>query len=133
MAPQILIVDDSPLVSAVVARLVEREGYRTTVAHGGQAALDLVHACSPDLILLDVTMPPPDGFAVCRMLKQNANTAHIPILLLTGLDDISASAHGQEVGANGVLTKPFDPPELMLAMRALLPQHQALLGRDAAE
>ncbi|KPV52125.1 hypothetical protein SE17_17310 [Kouleothrix aurantiaca] len=120
---QVLIVDDSPLVAAVVARLIEREGYVSQAVHSGQAALEYVHESQPDLILLDVTMPPPDGFTVCQMLKQNPATAHIPILLLTGLDDVSASEHGQQVGANGVVTKPFNTPDLLMAMRMLLQRH----------
>ena len=77
-------------------------------------------------------MPPPDGFTVCQMLKQNPRTVHIPIMLLTGLDDISASQHGQQVGADRVVTKPFNTSDLLMSMRMLL-QRQAVFPPNTAD
>lgn len=120
MAAHILIVDDSAVVCAMVTRLLSREGYTVQAVNSGQAALDLVPLDPPDLILLDVIMPAPDGLEVCRRLKDDARTAPIPIMLMTGLGDPDQSQGQAGAGADDVLVKPFTPQALVERVQALL-------------
>ena len=120
MAAHILIVDDSAVVSAMVTRMLSREGYTVQAVNSGQAALELVPSHPPDLILLDVVMPDPDGLEVCRRLKHDARTAPIPIILMTGLGDSEQGPDGNQAGADDVLAKPFTPQALVERVQALL-------------
>lgn len=89
-------------------RILKRDGYQPITATNGVEALELVAREAPDLILLDVTMPKLDGFAVCKQLKDNEQTALIPVTMLTGVDDREYRRRGLEVGADDFLTKPFE-------------------------
>ena len=108
MSAQILVVDDDPMIIDVLKRFLSREGYRVVTARNGVEALEKVAQQQPDLILLDVTMPEMDGFMVCKHLKDDENTALIPITMLTGLDDREHRTRGIAAGADDFLTKPFE-------------------------
>jgi len=101
-------------------RILRRDDYTPITACNGVEALDLVERESPDLILLDVTMPRLDGFAVCQRLKDNEATALIPVTMLTGLDDREHRQRGLEVGADDFLTKPFEHSLLRARIRSQL-------------
>jgi putative two-component system response regulator len=120
MPAQILVVDDDPAIVELLRRMLTREGYAVVSAADGQAALDQVAVQRPDLILLDVTMPRLDGFAVCRSLKDNEETALIPVTMLTGLDDLDHRRRGIEAGADDFLTKPIDHVTLRARIRTQL-------------
>jgi putative two-component system response regulator len=108
VSARILIVDDDPAIIDLLVRILSRDGYTTIIARNGLEALECVEREPPDLILLDVTMPLLDGFAVCQRLKDNEATALIPVTMLTGLDDRENRQRGLEVGTDDFLTKPFD-------------------------
>ncbi|RRR75313.1 MAG: response regulator [Candidatus Viridilinea halotolerans] len=108
MTAKILIVDDDPGIIDLLVRILTRDGYTPIIARNGVEALEQVEREPPDLILLDVTMPLLDGFAVCKRLKDNEATALIPVTMLTGLDDRDNRQRGLEVGTDDFLTKPFD-------------------------
>lgn len=110
-------VDDEPINRALLVRLLAKEGHEVVEAGSGEEALTLVRDCSPDVILLDVMMPPPDGFQVCQQLKSDPETAAIPVLLVTSLADREARLRGIRDGANDFLTKPIDPTETLLRVR----------------
>jgi putative two-component system response regulator len=112
---RILVADDNPTIRQVVVRFLEGEGYTVLVARNGREALQVVAREQPDLVLLDVTMPDMDGYAVCRQLKASEATALIPVTMLTVLDDAGHRRLGIEAGADDFLTKPFD--EHMLRAR----------------
>jgi putative two-component system response regulator len=114
------VVDDEPAIRDILVRILERENYTPITASNGLEALELVPRESPDLILLDVTMPMLDGFAVCKRLKDNEQTALIPVTMLTGLDDREHRRRGMEVGADDFLTKPIDPNLLRARLRSQL-------------
>jgi putative two-component system response regulator len=120
VSAKILVVDDDPAILDLLVRILKRDGYQPATATNGLEALDLVAREAPDLILLDVTMPVLDGFAVCQRLKDNEATALIPVTMLTGLDDREHRQRGLEVGADDFLTKPFDQSLLRARLRSQL-------------
>ena len=79
----ILIVDDAPENIQLLSNILTKEGFRLSVATGGQQALRIAAKILPDIILLDIVMPDIDGFEVCELLKRNAETAHIPVMFLS--------------------------------------------------
>ncbi|NTV62070.1 MAG: response regulator [Oscillochloris sp.] len=120
MSAKILVVDDDPAIRDILVRILQRENYTPIMASNGLEALELVPRESPDLILLDVTMPVLDGFAVCKRLKDNEETALIPVTMLTGLDDREHRRRGLEVGADDFLTKPIEQSLLRARLRSQL-------------
>jgi two-component system response regulator MprA len=123
---RVLVVDDDPPLSRMLARTLTAEGYAVTTAGDGGAALSLVASASPpDLIVLDVTMPGLDGLAVCRRLRAKGVT--VPILMLTARDSVADRVFGLESGADDYLVKPFAVEELIARLRAL-----ARRGQDAS-
>lgn len=120
MAAQILVVDDDPAIVDLLRRMLTREGYDVQTAADGLQALDRVAAHKPDLVLLDVTMPNLGGFDVCRRLKDDEQTALIPVTMLTGLDDQEHRRQGIEAGADDFLTKPIDQITLRARIRTQL-------------
>ncbi len=112
----ILVVDDTPANIHILINILSAD-YRTKIATNGEAALKLAEKQPlPDLILLDVLMPGMDGFEVCRQLKKNAATASIPVLFVTGTAEQEDVAKGLSLGAEGFLTKPLDPAQLIEAV-----------------
>jgi two-component system, OmpR family, KDP operon response regulator KdpE len=115
----VLIAEDSPDVAEVVAfsaRLTWPE-CDITISSSGVAALAAFAETIPDLVILDVTMPPPDGFEVCRLVRAESD---VPILMLTVRDAVLDKVRGFDLGVDDYLTKPFDHMELMARMRALV-------------
>jgi signal transduction histidine kinase/AraC-like DNA-binding protein/ActR/RegA family two-component response regulator len=115
----VLIVDDNEDVLAFVASCLENE-FDVELARNGQQCEDLAFKMIPDLIVMDVMMPFKDGFEVCKILKADERTSHIPIILLTAKADLESRLEGLEQGADDYLTKPFDKKELLLRIRNLL-------------
>ncbi|HEU5014501.1 MAG TPA: HD domain-containing phosphohydrolase [Roseiflexaceae bacterium] len=120
MPATILVVDDDPAVSDILSRFLVREGYNVTTARSGREALARVSERHPDLILLDVMMPEMDGFTACQHLKDNRQTALIPITMLTGSDDYENRRRGIEAGADDFLSKPFEQNILRARIRSQL-------------
>ena len=118
--PVILVVDDDPNARDVVARLLEREGYRTRTAGSGPECLQVVQTHKVDLVLLDVVMPGMDGFAVCDALRALDVAAKLPVILLTGQDDVDTRLEGIYHGVSEFLGKPINPRELYARVRAQL-------------
>ena len=114
---RILVVDDDPTVSDVVARYLRREGYEVTLVGDGLSALESAAADSPDLVVLDIMLPGLDGLAVCRTLRERSP---VPVILLTALGTETDRIIGLEVGADDYVTKPFSPRELVLRVASVL-------------
>ncbi len=120
MSARLLVVDDNALNVKLLAAKLTRDYYFVSTTDNGFQALKMAEADQPDLILLDVMMPELDGFEVCKMLKANPKTAHIPVVMVTALSDRSDRVHGLEAGADDFLTKPINDIALMARVRSLL-------------
>jgi diguanylate cyclase (GGDEF)-like protein len=107
VAVRILIVDDVPDNIRVLTGMLLPEGYQISAATNGRQALALAQSSTPDLILLDVMMPEPDGHAVCTALKANPRLRHIPVIFVTALGDVEDETRGLALGAVDYITKPF--------------------------
>ena len=120
MSARILVVDDIlPNVKLLEAKL-KNEYYEVFTATNGEEALKKADAERPDLILLDIMMPGMDGYEVCRRLKDNADLAHIPVVMVTALTDPEDKVRGLEVGADDFLSKPINDTALMARVRSLV-------------
>ena len=111
--PLILIVDDLPKNLQVLGIILREKDYEIAAAAGGRQALEMVGTRLPDLILLDVIMPEPDGFQVCEKLKASAETKDIPVIFLTARTGTEDIVKGFELGAVDYVTKPFNKAELL--------------------
>ncbi len=126
MTARVLVVDDSlPNRKLLEARLQE-EYFEVLGAASGAEAITLAQRWSPDIILLDVLMPVMDGFEACRRLKAQPATAHIPVVMVTSLNDQSERVRGLDAGADDFLVKPVDQATLFARLRALLRVKQVL-------
>jgi diguanylate cyclase (GGDEF)-like protein len=132
-APCILIADDDPDILMLLGLLLERDGYRVVRASDGVEALQLAKETSPDLCVLDVSMPGADGYAVCRELQTLGPVAP-PVIFLTANAHTSARVNGLDAGAVDYVVKPFDRDELKARVRAALRQKTArdVLAVEAA-
>ncbi len=117
--PVILAVDDTPENLDMVKNILIPE-YVVKAAINGMIALKIASKKPPDLILLDIMMPGMDGYEVCRQLKNDSNTMHIPVIFLSGEHDSSSKAKGLELGAVDFVTKPIDPAILKASIRKQL-------------
>lgn len=116
----ILIIDDTPSEVALMRNAVQELGHLVITAHNGKVGAQMATQHKPNLVLLDVVMPEQDGFVTCRQIKRNAETAHIPILLVTSKNGDSDRYWGLKQGASGYLTKQFDPEQLIAAVNEFL-------------
>jgi two-component system cell cycle response regulator len=119
MSARILVVDDIEANVRLLHAKLEAEYYDVLTASDGPTALALAAAEQPDIVLLDVMMPGMDGFAVCRRMKDDPATRHIPVVLLTALDGRADRVAGLEAGADDFLTKPIDDVMLFARVRSL--------------
>jgi signal transduction histidine kinase/ligand-binding sensor domain-containing protein/CheY-like chemotaxis protein/AraC-like DNA-binding protein len=117
--PHILIADDNEDVRTYLKACLNND-YVIEIAQNGQECEDLAFNSIPDLIVLDVMMPFKDGIEVCKSLKSDERTSHIPIIMLTAKADLDSRLDGLEQGADDYLTKPFNKKELLLRIRNLL-------------
>ncbi|MEN9896324.1 MAG: hypothetical protein RIR97_2176 [Pseudomonadota bacterium] len=120
MTARILVVDDIPANVKLLEARLTAEYYDVLTAEDGFKALSIVDSTQVDLILLDVMMPGMDGFEVCERLKANPKTAHIPVVMVTALDQPADRVRGLKSGADDFLTKPVNDLQLMSRVKSLL-------------
>jgi DNA-binding response OmpR family regulator len=118
--PQIMVVDDDQDTVAILAHHLRREGFVPIEANSGAQCLKLVHENEVDVILLDLMMPEMDGFEVVQALRDNPETAEIPIIMITARDDLDARAEGMRLGVSDFLAKPVFRRQLASRIRAQL-------------
>jgi CheY-like chemotaxis protein len=119
-APTVLVVDDSDVIRSLIVLNLELEGFDVYEARDGQECLDVVERVAPDLVTLDVAMPRRDGFSTLEALRANPATAAIPIVIVSARAQGADLTRGAELGVNAYLTKPFEPSELIQAVRSLM-------------
>lgn len=104
---KILFVDDEPVVATLMKKRLEFRGFFVEITHDGVSGLERAKTWQPDLILLDIAMPGIDGYETCRRLKTMKETAHIPVVLFTAMQEAQLEALAQKAGASKVVQKPF--------------------------
>ena len=120
MTARVLVVDDILSNVKLLEAKLTTEYFEVVTAYSGIEALAKVDECAPDIILLDVMMPGMDGFEVCRRIKANPKSAHVPVVMVTALDQPSDRVAGLEAGADDFLTKPVDDAALFARVRSLV-------------
>ena len=119
--PSVLVVDDEPTIAEIVARYLDRAGYRTRVARDGREAIELAESERPDLVVLDLMLPWMDGLEVMRRLRERERDRdRIAVILLTAKGDESDRVIGLRLGADDYVVKPFSPVELTARVGAVL-------------
>lgn len=118
--PKIMVVDDDKEFTTLYKEYLRMVGYETVVENQSSKAVDLANSTRPDLFILDLMMPEPDGFKLCRMLRANFNFVRTPIIIVTALNDEDSKVVALGAGANDYLTKPFHIDELKSRIDALL-------------
>lgn len=136
MPKKILAIDDDPFHLNLVTQVLEQQGYEIETARDGTEGLELVEKSKFDLIISDIMMPNLDGYAFCRQIRENPQTAQIPIILLTALDTVEEKIRGFEAGADDHIPKPYDAQELLARVQVQLRRGEQKTivtpsGRDA--
>lgn len=132
MTARILVVDDESLPRLLLSTTLKQSGYDVLEADGGEAALRLLRATSVDLVLLDLVMRDTDGFQVLKAMKADPALARVPVVVVSGSDDMNSVVRSINMGASDHLSKPFDPALLHIRVRAALALGQ-LQGRREPE
>ena len=114
----ILVAEDDAVARATLARGLEQEGHRVTTAADGRRALELLGTDPFDAVLLDIIMPEVDGVAVLAQMKADPRLRHLPVIVVTAVDDVASAVRCIEMGADDYLTKPFDPVLLRARLNA---------------
>lgn len=113
----IMVIDDDPEMLQLLKRTFEMEGYDAILAADGTSAMMLLRDCKPDLIILDIMMPEPDGYMVLERIRQSYD---IPVIMLTAKRDVTSLQKALALGADDYVKKPFRPLELMARIRTKL-------------
>jgi len=129
---KILVADDNSNIQKMVGLALKDQGIDVVAVGNGEAAVRKIADIHPDLVLADVFMPVRNGYEVCRFVKEDAKYAHIPVILLVGAFDPLDEQEAQRVGADGVLKKPFVPPDPLISMvKSALARAGVLIGAHA--
>ncbi len=117
---KILIVDDEKELAGLVSLHISRSGYDVLIAFDGEEAVNICRKEKPDLIVLDLLLPKMDGFAVCRIIKEDPQTKDTAVIMLSALSQLDDRLKGLELGADDFVAKPFSPRELVMRIKRIL-------------
>jgi CheY-like chemotaxis protein len=117
--PRVLVVDDDDVIRQLIQVNLELEGFEVHTAVDGQDALDRVREVDPCVVTLDIMMPRLDGWQAAARLREDPETAHVKVVLLSARAQEADLRRGQGIGVDAYLTKPFDPDELVTTVRRL--------------
>ena len=109
LSSRILLIEDDPRLGALVSEYLGEAGYRVTVAATGAAGLERAGRESFDAMVLDLMLPDMDGLDVCKIIKDHKNTRQVPVIMLSGNDQVFDKVMGRLAGASDYITKPFEP------------------------
>lgn len=121
MKPRVVVVDDEPAVGAAVRDLLVPDGYEVDAPADPQTALPELLRATPDLVILDVNMPGMSGWEFCSLLRRQSSTRDVPVLFLTGRQEVRDRITAMQVGGSDYLSKPFGAEELRQKVRSLIP------------
>ena len=130
---KVLIIEDEKDLAELLAFNLEKEGYAATCLHDGKAGLERALADQPDLVLLDLMLPGLLGTEVCKALRKDQRTSHIPIIMITAKGDEIDRVVGFEVGADDYIVKPFSMREVALRVKAVMRRFEHEAQASAAE
>ncbi|MFZ5639148.1 MAG: response regulator [Bacillota bacterium] len=119
-AGKVLIIDDDKFMYRIVADCLEKDNFLVYGAEDFNSAMEQIYVSTPDIILLDVVLPKMNGYEICRLLRNDTRTSHLPIIMLTSKGGTEDKVEGLEAGADDYVTKPFDPPELVARIKTQL-------------
>src|SRR3954467_6731976 len=117
---RILVAEDDPDIGSLLEHYLKKAGFLATLVASGRDVMPQVKRDTPDLVVLDLMLPGLDGLQLCRAIRADANTAAIPIIMLTAKAEESDRIIGLELGADDYITKPFSPNEVVARIKALL-------------
>lgn len=120
MRKRILVVEDDQDILSLIEWHLKAEGYQPLIEKDGQRGLDVALREKPDLIVLDLMLPSLDGLEICKVLKKNEATEHIPVIMLTAKGEEIDRIIGFELGADDYMVKPFSPRELLLRIKVII-------------
>ena len=118
--PRIMVVDDEVEATTLYREVLTMEGFEAIIENESSKAIQVADSTNPDLFILDLMMPEPDGFKLCRMLRADPRYKRTPILIVTALDNTDSKIVAMGAGANDYLTKPFRIHDLSTRIRKLL-------------
>jgi len=132
----ILVVDDSPFIVDVFVTMLERGGYRTVAAYGGEECLEILKTVTPDLILLDIMMEPMDGWETLEHIKENTATRNIPVLMFSAKKITADEAEEHSLSIDDFVSKPVNPAQLLESIEKIFERRkdvamEMLLAKDA--
>ena len=117
---RILVVDDDQGATKLLELILSKEGYDVVSINNSSDTLTTALTCDPSLILLDLLMPSPDGFEICRDVREKSQFANIPIIFFTSVGDVDKKVTAFNVGASDYIVKPVHPKELKVRIKALI-------------
>ena len=117
---RIVVADDDPIVTKFLSAIFRDEGFDVSTADDGEKALKVIREARPDLVILDLVMPYHDGFEICQKIKSAAETADVPVIILSMKEREQDALRAFEVGADDYIRKPFNALELVARARKLM-------------
>ena len=117
---RVLLIEDEPSLARLVQLIVELQGHEVIIADDGSRGFAMAQRQAPDAILLDLMMPIMDGFAALQALREDERTAHIPVVVLSAIAKDTARQRCYDLGAQAVVSKPFDTDELLVRLDAAI-------------
>lgn len=122
----VMVVDDSQTVRNIMALILHRAGHRSVRVSSAMEALNTLTELVPDLIFLDITLPGMDGLDVCKIIKENPRTKQVPVVMLSGNDEVFDKVMGRLAGASDYITKPFEPETILKCLETYCGQTERM-------
>ena len=126
--PKILVVDDDEEFTNLYSEYLKMVGFEAIAENHSSKVIERAYSIQPDVFVLDLMMPAPDGFQLCRMIRADAKLRHIPIIIVTALTDLDSKLVAMGAGANDYLTKPFHIEDLKIRINALVGKANRVAG-----
>ncbi len=127
---EILVVEDSPTQAEQLKYILEKRGFKVSVASNGKEALASLRGHKPDVVITDIVMPEMNGYELCRQTRKDLELQDMPVVLVTALTDPTEVVKGLEAGANTFITKPYDEKYLVSRIEYLMANREPAKGRE---